>query len=297
MKWAGGKTQLLDLFEARLPKPIKETKAIPRYLEPFVGGGAMFFFLKNHYRIDQSYLFDINADLIICYKVLQNNHLELIHTLEKINTEFWQRAETERKAFYYQIRELYNRQQKSFNYQVYSGAWVERAGFLVFLNKTCYNGLFRLNRQGEFNVPYGRYKKPKIYDPDTIKKANLALRNTQIYSGDFSESEKFVTPNSFVYLDPPYRPLNRTSSFTNYSKDGFSDLDQKRLAAYFQRLDQKGAYLMLSNSDPKNENPHDHFFETIYKGYRIERVPAKRHINCKARKRGVINELIIRNYS
>ncbi|NLY74719.1 MAG: DNA adenine methylase [Firmicutes bacterium] len=296
LKWAGGKTQLLDAFEERLPRHIKETKTITRYIEPFVGGGAMFFFLKSHYRIDQSYLFDINADLIICYKVLQNSHRELIDTLEKISSEFFQKTEEERKTFYYQIRELYNEQQKSFNYEVYSSVWIERAGFLIFLNKTCYNGLFRLNQKGEFNVPYGRYKKPKISDPAILKKVNLALQNTQIFCGDFTESEKFVTQDSFVYLDPPYRPLNSTSNFTSYSKDGFSDSDQKRLAEYFGRLKKKGAYLMLSNSDPKNEDPDDNFFETIYEGYRIERVPAKRYINCDAQKRGAINELIIRNY-
>jgi DNA adenine methylase len=297
LKWAGGKSQLLDIFDARLPKHIKETKRIARYVEPFVGGGAMFFFLKENYHVDESYLFDINADLIVCYKVLQNNHLELMYTLGKISTEFSQKTVEERKRYYYQVRDLYNKQQKSFNYEVYSKAWVERAGFMIFLNKTCYNGLFRLNQKGEFNVPYGRYKEPKIYDPDTLKKANIALQNTEIFCADFEESEKFVIQNSFVYLDPPYRPLNSTSNFTNYSKDGFSDLDQKRLAEYFKRLDRKKAYLMLSNSDPKNEDPDDDFFETIYQGYKIERVPAKRYINCNAQKRGPINELIIRNYS
>ena len=297
LKWAGGKSQLLDIFDARLPKHIKETKRIARYVEPFVGGGAMFFFLKENYHVDESYLFDINADLIVCYKVLQNNHLELMYTLGKISTEFSQKTVEERKRYYYQVRDLYNKQQKSFNYEVYSKAWVERAGFMIFLNKTCYNGLFRLNQKGEFNVPYGRYKEPKIYDPDTLKKANIALQNTEIFCADFEESEKFVIQNSFVYLDPPYRPLNSTSNFTNYSIDGFSDLDQKRLAEYFKRLDRKKAYLMLSNSDPKNEDPDDDFFETIYQGYKIERVPAKRYINCNAQKRGPINELIIRNYS
>lgn len=296
LKWAGGKTQLLDTFDTRLPKHIKETKTITRYIEPFVGGGAMFFFLKAHYHINQSYLFDINADLIICYKVLQNNHLELIHMLERITLEFFQKTEQERKTFYYQIRELYNKQLKNFNYSVYNREWIERAGFLIFLNKTCYNGLFRLNQKGEFNVPYGRYKKPKFYDPNSIKEINKALQDTEIFCGDFTESEKFITKNSFVYLDPPYRPLNNTSNFTSYSKNGFSDLDQKRLAEYFKRLDKKGAYLMLSNSDPKNESPDDDFFESLYKGYKIERVPAKRYINCNAQKRGAINELIIRNY-
>lgn len=297
LKWAGGKSQLLNTFDARLPKHIKETKRIARYVEPFVGGGAMFFFLKENYHVDESYLFDINADLIVCYKVLQNNHLELMYTLGKISTEFSQKTAEERKRYYYQVRDLYNKQQKSFNYEVYSKAWVERAGLMIFLNKTCYNGLFRLNQKGEFNVPYGKYKEPKIYDPDTLKKANIVLQNTEIFCADFEESEKFVIQNSFVYLDPPYRPLNSTSNFTNYSKDGFSDLDQKRLAEYFKRLDSKKAYLMLSNSDPKNEDSNDDFFETIYQGYKIERVPAKRYINCNAQKRGPINELIIRNYS
>lgn len=287
---------MLKLLAARLPEPIKERKVISRYLEPFVGGGAMFFFLKSRYRMEEAYLFDINPDLIICYKVLQNNHGELSRVLAEMNTAFLEKTEEERRVFYYQIRELYNRQRKGFNYRVQSWEWVERAGFLIFLNKTCYNGLFRLNQKGEFNVPYGRYKKPKIYDPETLKQAHLALENTRIIWGDFREAEKFVTPNSFVYLDPPYRPINHTSRFTNYSKDGFSDRDQERLAALFHRLDQKGAYLMLSNSDPKNADPQDHFFETLYQGYHIERIPAKRYINCNAEKRGVIAELVIRNY-
>lgn len=287
---------MLEVFAARLPKPVKETGTIPCYLEPFAGGGAMFFFLKSRYRMDEAYLFDINADLIVCYKVLQNNCGELICVLEKLSAAFLEKTIEERRTFYYQIRELYNRQRESFNYRVYGRAWVERAGFLIFLNKTCYNGLFRLNRKGEFNVPYGRYNMPNICDPGALKQASLALQNTRIIWGDFSKAEKYVTPHSFVYLDPPYRPLNRTSRFTNYAKDGFSDRDQERLAAFFRRLDQKGAYLMLSNSDPKNENPHDHFFDTLYKGYRIERVSAKRYINCRAEKRGAIQELIIRNY-
>lgn len=296
LKWAGGKTQLLDAFNARLPKHIKESKSITQYIEPFIGGGAMFFFLKKYYHIHQSYISDINIDLIICYKVLQNNHCELVNSLDRIIAEFQQKNEEQKKKFYYQIRDLYNKQRKNINISVYNKEWIDRASILIFLNKTCYNGLFRLNQKGEFNVPYGSYKKPKFYDLDNIKEINKALQDTKIRHADFIESEKYVTKNSFIYFDPPYRPLNDTSNFTSYSKDGFSDVDQKRLAECFRRLDKKGAYLMLSNSDPKNECPDDDFFESLYKGYNIERVPAKRYINCNAQKRGAINELIIRNY-
>ncbi len=296
LKWAGGKSQLLEQFAARLPEPVKQSKQIPRYLEPFVGGGAMFFYLKSNFRIDQAYLFDINPDLILCYQVIKQNPQALLKRLEQISADFARKNEEERKAFYYETRAFFNRQAKAINRQAYNEAWVERASLLIFLNKTCYNGLFRLNKKGEFNVPYGRYKKPKFFDHDNLIRIHQALQNTEIICGDFSMADCYVTKDCFIYLDPPYRPLNQTSNFTSYAKDGFSDRDQQRLAAHFRVWDQKGAALMLSNSDPQNEDPDDHFFEELYKGYRIERVPAKRYINCDAQKRNAINELIIRNY-
>lgn len=296
LKWAGGKSQLLKAFEARLPEPIKESKYILRYLEPFVGGGAMFFYLKTHYQIEQAYLFDINPDLIICYKVLQKNHQELITILAELASTFMAKDQDDRKSFYYQIRDRFNQQRMNLDFLNYNNTWIERAGYLIFLNKTCYNGLFRLNQKGEFNVPYGHHKKPRFYDADNLKKINKALQNTELICGDFTEAEKFVTKQSFVYFDPPYRPLSSTANFTTYSRYGFSDFDQKRLAAFYKKLDRKGAYLMLSNSDPKNENVDDDFFDSLYQGYKIERIPARRYINRDASKRGAINELIIRNY-
>ena len=184
-----------------------------------------------------------------------------------------------------------------FDYDNYSNEWIERTSHLIFLNKTCFNGLFRQNMKGEFNVPFGRYKNPKICNEKNIIEVNKALGNTEIFCGDFSEASEYIKKESFVYLDPPYRPLNKTSNFTTYSKDGFIDEDQTKLAEFFEDMNKRGAYLMLSNSDPKNENPHDEFFDALYKDYNIERVTAKRHINCNASKRGEINELIITNYT
>ena len=194
------------------------------------------------------------------------------------------------------IREKYNRQAERFSFEEYNEDWVKRASYLIFLNKTCFNGLFRQNKKGQFNVPHGRYKNPNICDSENIMEVNKALKNTEVLCGDFTETEDFIKKNSLVYFDPPYRPLNSTSSFTGYFKEGFDDYDQQRLAAFFKSMDTKGAYLILSNSDPRNHNEYDDFFDKLYEGYNIERVKANRHINCDGNKRGQINELIIRNY-
>ncbi|HEC91739.1 MAG TPA: DNA adenine methylase [Candidatus Atribacteria bacterium] len=296
LKWAGGKTQLLNEIDKRLPPHILSNKNIDSYIEPFVGGGAVFFYLRSKYFIKRSFLFDINRELIISYKVIQNNPIKLINHLYKIENMYLKKSKEERKKFYYEIRDIYNKQMHDFDYKNYNEEWIKRAVYLLFLNKTCYNGLFRQNKKGEFNVPYGRYKNPQICDEKNIIEVNKALKNTEIFCDDFTKSEEFIKKDSLVYLDPPYRPLSSTSSFTSYDKEGFSDRDQKRLADFFEKMDKKGAYLILSNSDPKNENPNDDFFDKLYFKYNIERVPAKRYINCDASKRGEINELIIRNY-
>jgi DNA adenine methylase len=153
-----------------------------------------------------------------------------------------------------------------------------------------------MNRKGEFNVPFGRYKNPRILNKDNLIEVAALLKNTSVIQGDFSGCKKSVDDTTFVYLDPPYRPLNDTSSFTSYSKDGFSDTDQRRLAEFFRELDKRGAKIMLSNSDPRNEHPDDSFFDELYAGFTIERVPAMRSINCNGACRGEINELIITNY-
>lgn len=296
LKWAGGKTQLLKEFEKRLPHPILESKIIKSYIEPFVGGGALFFFLKNKYIINKSFLFDINPELIIAYKVIQKDYKKLIDVLREIENIHLKKSESERKEHYYKIRTLYNTQMYEFNYDDYNDEWIERTKYLIFLNKTCFNGLFRQNLKGEFNVPFGRYKNPKILDEPNIVAVNKSLKNTEIFCADFTDSNKFIEKESFVYLDPPYRPLSRTSNFTTYAKSGFLDEDQFRLAEFYHKLDKKGAYLMLSNSDPKNIDKRDNFFDNLYKSYNINRITAKRNINSNISKRGEINELIIRNY-
>ena len=297
LKWAGGKKQLLQKFDNLLPFHIKKGMAIERYVEPFVGGGAMFFFLKKHYNVKESFLFDINKELILAYKVVKHDPKDLINELKEIEEFHLKKSEEARKENFYIIRNNYNVQMNDFNYENYGEDWIKRASYLIFLNKTCFNGLFRQNKNGGFNVPFGRYKNPKICDENNIIGVNKALKNTEIFCGDFTQSWKFIEKESFVYLDPPYRPLNRTSNFTEYSKGGFNDFDQVKLADFFEQMDIKGAYLMLSNSDPKNEDPHDEFFDNLYRHYNIDRVPAKRNINSDASKRGDINELVVRNYS
>lgn len=297
LKWAGGKTQLLPELDKRLPSPIKESRTIKRYFEPFVGGGAMFFFLKKNYRIEESFLFDVNPELILTYQVIKKDSKALIHELSQIEEYHLQKSGSDRKENYYRIRDLYNQQMHGFGYSKYGIDWIKRAAYLIFLNKTCFNGLFRQNKVGEFNVPFGRYKNPRICDAENIFQVHKSLQDTFLFCGDFSCTASYIDKKSFIYLDPPYRPLNNTSYFTSYSKEGFKDEDQKKLANFFKKMDKRGAALMLSNSDPKNHDSRDEFFDNLYKDFNIDRVPAKRNINRDATSRGKIMELIIRNYS
>lgn len=296
LKWAGGKTQLLDELGKRLPAEILEKGAIERYVEPFVGGGAMFFYLKSRFEVKEAFLYDINPELVLGYKTIQKSPQKLISRLKVLEDEYLSKTDLQRQELFYSARTAYNAQAEGFNYKKYSTLWVDRVAFMIFLNKTCFNGLFRQNSKGGFNVPFGRYKNPTICDADNILAASHALKNTRIDLGDFLKSASHIEKGTLVYLDPPYRPISETSSFTSYAKDGFDDDDQRRLARYFRDIDEKKAFLMLSNSDPKNENPADDFFDQLYAGYHIERALASRMINCDAKKRGQIYELIITNY-
>lgn len=266
LKWAGGKTQLLDELYKRLPSSLIQSGEIERYVEPFVGGGAFFFFLKRNFKFKESFLIDINKELIIGYKVIQNNVNELIDELSSMEEKYLKLSEEQRKDFYYNIRDEYNRQKDNFDYVNYNLDWVKRAADLIFLNKTCFNGLYRLNKKGEFNVPFGKYKNPTICDADNLIEVSKALENTEVICADFEESKKYIHKNTLVYLDPPYRPLNNTSNFTSYNENGFDDDDQRRLAQFFKEMDKKGAYLILSNSDPKNEDVDDNFLMNCMQG-------------------------------
>jgi DNA adenine methylase len=296
LKWAGGKKQLLPVFNEMLPPNMIDSKSIDCYVEPFVGGGAMFFNLSNRYKIRKSILSDINIELVMAYQVIKNDHEYLIDILKDIEENHLNMEENGRKENYYRIRDDYNHKFKGIDHKNYNSQWVERTAYLIFMNKTCFNGLYRENKKGEFNVPVGRYKNPTICDSDNIKNASDALRNTEICCSDFTDTENYIDENTFVYLDPPYRPLNKTSNFTTYSKEGFTDIDQVKLASFFKKMDARGALLMLSNSDPKNHDSTDEFFDELYGDFNICRVPAKRNINSDASGRGLIKELIVTNY-
>jgi DNA adenine methylase len=295
LKWAGGKTQLLSEFNKRLPEELTKGK-ITRYIEPFIGGGAVFFNLNQRFSFEQCYICDVNEELVLTYRVVQRSVKKLISELETLESDYFSKSEKKKEVFYYEVRDAFNEKLPEINFRNYTSEWIERAAQIIFLNRTCFNGLFRVNKKGGFNVPFGRYKNPDILNEDNLKDVSALLKTTKIIPGDFTQCRKFVDNNTFVYFDPPYRPLNKTSSFTSYSKNGFSDKDQECLVTFFKELDDKGAKIMLSNSDPKNKNLNDSFFDDLYSDYYIERVPAKRMINSNGAGRGNINELIITNY-
>ena len=295
LKWVGGKTQLLNDLKAKLPIAITQTGVIERYVEPFVGGGALFFYLKSKYKIKKAYLIDNNEDLILTYKIIKRFPKHIANELKQLESRYLKKNEKDRAIYYYHIRTKYNRQKKKINYHRFAELWLKHASYLIFLNKTCFNGLFRQNSKGEFNVPHGRYKNPKICNADNLKKVSYALKNTSIICGDFSICKKYATPKTLVYFDPPYRPLNTTANFTAYTKNGFCDNEQLRLANMCKNLSQNDVYVMLSNSDPTNENKKDKFFDKIYNNFNIQRVLANRMVNCNGDRRGKIKELIITN--
>lgn len=296
MKWAGGKGQLIEKL-ANLFPPEMQVGTIKKYVEPFIGGGALFFHVAQSYpSIESFFISDVNEELVLAYKTIQNDVEKLISLLLVLEKEYHSLSESEQKDFFYQKRDDFNKKLASIDFKSFQENWIERTATIIFLNRTCFNGLFRVNSKGEFNVPFGDYKNPKICDPDNLYIVSELLQKTQIESGDFTASKEFVDKNTFVYFDPPYRPISKTASFTSYSKFDFGDESQKRLAEYFAQLSKKSAKLMLSNSDPKNENPDDHFFEDLYKEFRIERVDASRMINSNANRRGKIKELVIVNY-
>ncbi len=286
LKWAGGKRQLLPVIRAYLPEEFK-SKTIKRFIEPFVGGGAVFFYLIQRYEFQQVVLNDYNKELINLYLVVKNDIDLLVKELEIISEEYLALNEKDRKTYYLTIREKYNSAKNNS---------IKKAVYLMFLNKTCFNGLYRVNKKNQFNVPHGRYKNPTILNEGNLRGASRLLQNTDIFAEDFEHIREHVDDKTFVYFDPPYRPLNASSSFTSYSNNEFNDEEQVRLANFFYDLDKKGAKLMLSNSDPKNTDREDNFFDELYNGFNIYRVGAKRSINSNSDKRGEITELLITNY-
>jgi DNA adenine methylase len=306
LKWAGGKGQLLKALSAFFPKALSDG-SVTDYYEPFLGGGAMFFHMMQAYPMRRAFLMDANEEIVLLYKVVQNDVEPLLSCLGQMEREYRKLSPLKRQDRYLKVRAALNRARPDMNYKKYAKEpWVERAAQLLFLNKTCYNGLFRVNRSGGFNTPFGRYANPTIADGDNLRAASALLAKAQIRLGDFGElgaldarPRGLLKPGSFIYYDPPYRPLSRTSNFTAYSRFAFGDAEQERLAGLFRALDRKGIYQMLSNSDPRNADPADDFFERTYSDYgkTFWRVPATRAINSVAKGRGRINEIVITNYS
>ena len=290
VKWAGGKSSLISQLTNFFPFELKDG-IINKYVEPFVGGGAVLINILQKYDVKEAYAFDINRDLINCYNVIKENVDELIKELEIKEKEFIKLESEDRQVYFYNIRKEYN------SYKLKENELnIKRAGEFIFLNRTCFNGLYRVNKNGEFNVPCGKYKNPTVCDSSNLRNLSYLIRNVIFQYGDYKKSEKYIDKNTFVYFDPPYRPLSITSGFTSYTKEDFNDENQKELANYFGKLDEKNAKLMLSNSNPKNTNKDDSFFEDIYKGFNINEISAKRMINANAKGRGEISELLITNY-
>ncbi len=295
LKWVGGKRQLLSQFEDLYPEELKY-KRIENYFEPFVGGGAVFFDVVQKYEIQNAYLYDINEELILCYLVIQKDVNKLLEFLNKYDKSYKKLNEKKQQEFYYELRDAYNLNRFNIDYNKYSDTWIPRAAQTIFLNKTCFNGLFRFNSKGAFNSPQGKYKNPRIVDEANLLNVSKLLEIAVIRRADFREIRHDMREHSFVYFDPPYRPISETASFTSYSKFNFEDDEQIQLASLFFDLHNQGHKLMLSNSDPKNVNPDDNFFETIYSNFKISRVDAKRSINSNPDKRNIIKEIVVTNY-
>ena len=287
LKWAGGKTQLINYIEEALPKDISREKFT--YIEPFVGSGAVLFWMLNNFpKLKKAVINDINTDLINTYKSIASKPKELISILEILQNEFHalEGIEENKKLYYYNKRELYNTRKEEQSGQ---------AALFIFLNRTCFNGLYRVNSKNLYNVPMGSYKKPTICDKENILAVSNVLQKVEILNGDFEQTLNYADENSLFYFDPPYKPLSETSSFNSYAKDEFNDSEQIRLKDFCSKLDILNHTWILSNSDVKGKNENDNFFDDLYSDYTIKRVDARRSINANPEKRGKLTELLITN--
>ncbi len=286
IKWVGGKTQLLDEVHKSLPCDFASRQYVT-YVEPFVGGGAvMFWILQEYPNIERAIINDINQELICTYRVIKENVEELIAELAHIQDEYIPLGAEDRKDFFMGKRSRFNTKKTT---------PVETAALFIFLNRTCFNGLYRVNSKGEFNVPHGKYTNPRICDVDNLRACSAVLQKVEILCGDFAETGRFAGPDTLFYFDPPYKPITETSSFTSYAKEGFDDSEQLRLRDFCEQISKEKALFVASNSDPKDVNHKENFFDTIYQHFFIKRVSAARMINSDASGRGAISELMISN--
>lgn len=289
IKWVGGKGQLIEQLDAQLPVDF-ETWDDVTYIEPFVGGGAMLFYMLQRYpNIRHAVINDVNPDLTTCYQTVRDIPEDLIASLTDIQNAYNELATEEaRKDFFLAVRERYN--EKNLDP-------LENTTKFFFLNRTCFNGLYRVNKKGLFNVPFGKYTNPQICDLATIRKDSELLQRVEILTGDFEATFDYAQDNTLFYFDPPYRPLSDTSSFNDYAKEAFNDDAQIRLKEYCDRINEAGFRFMLSNSDCKGKDEEDNFFDVLYGAYNIERVWASRSINSNPNKRGKLTEILVHNYA
>jgi DNA adenine methylase len=287
VKWAGGKSQILD--EIRKKYPVRLGRGINKYAEPFIGGGAVLFDVLSRYSLDEVYISDINQELIHTYITIKDSVEELISVLYEYENEYLPLNEDERKSIYYEKRDKFNIL-KSKNDKP-----LELAALFIFLNRTCFNGLYRVNSKGGFNVPQGSYKNPCICDESNLRVISQKLKGVTIKCGDYKLASDFIDNKTFAYFDPPYRPLSNTANFTSYAQDGFCDKAQMELASFINNMSVKGAYIVASNSDPKNIDEQDNFFDILYAAHKISRIQANRAINSNGTKRGKVRELLIAN--
>ncbi len=288
IKWVGGKTQLIEQLEALLPADFDTCEDVT-YIEPFVGGGAMLFnMLQTHSNIKSAIINDINQDLTTCYKVVRDYPTELIASLNEIQRKYYaHKTDDERKQFFMLMRDEFNTKKLT---------PIRNTTLFFFLNRTCFNGLYRVNKAGLFNVPFGKYETPTICDPETILTDSKLLQNVEILTGDYQQTLAYAKGNTLFYFDPPYRPLSNTSSFNSYAKEAFNDIAQQRLKDFCDRVEQAGFKFMLSNSDCFNTPLKDRFFEDLYFNYIIDRVWAARSVNANPAKRGKLQEILVHNY-
>jgi len=288
IKWVGGKGQLLEQLDEQLPANFADWQDVT-YIEPFVGGGAMLFYMLQRYpNIRHAVINDVNPDLTTCYCVVRDMPEELITACEEIQSAYNAlQTEDARREFFLAVRDRFN--EKNLDP-------LENTTKFFFLNRTCYNGLYRVNKKGLFNVPFGKYANPQICDPITIRKDSELLQRVEIMTGDFEATFDRARGKTLFYFDPPYRPLSDTSSFNDYAKEAFNDDAQIRLKEYCDRINEAGFYFMLSNSDCKGKNEDDGFFDVLFQAYQIERVWASRSINSNPDKRGKLTEILVHNY-
>lgn len=288
LKWAGGKTQLLSVIDGMLPSSFPKESAVT-YIEPFVGGGAVLFYLLQKYpNISKAIINDINPHLIHTYEAIKFHPEELIMALSQLQSSYKALDEGDpQKNFFLNIRARFNATPNS---------CIEDAAYMIFLNRTCFNGLYRENSKGHFNVSFGKYLNPTILDEALIRKDSEILQRVEILHGDFSQIESHVSEYTFIYFDPPYRPITSSAAFTAYAKGNFNDSEQLRLKEFYTKMHAKGCSVLLSNSDGTTADPNNTYLDELYQEFIIHRILAKRSISCAGSKRGPIPELLIRNY-